>query len=171
MVSGFAVQAVTTEDNVSQLDAETLDLTAYPITAQSGTRVDVALPSQALTITGFDPQAVTTENADPDVVELPAATLVLTDYDIVANVSDPQVSQLDAETLDLTSFAPTINTTENANPNTSQLDAETLTLTKYSPQIFVSETGQDVSFIASASLTLVTHAPTVRISRRVIISS
>jgi hypothetical protein len=108
-----------------------------------------------LTLTGYDPQAVTTEK---HISELPSQALTLTKYAPTVETFDPNTSQLPSDTLTLTGYDPQAITTEGADSDTSQLPSQALTLTGYDPQAVTTE--KNVSELPSQALTLTKYAPT-----------
>jgi hypothetical protein len=150
---GYAPTIVTTENKTSELPSDTLTLTGYDPQAVTteGANNTSQLPSQSLTLTDYDPQTVTTEN---NTVLMAVASLALTAFAPSAETFDPNVSQLESETLTLTGYAPQAVTTEN---NIVQLAGATLTITDNDPQAVTTENRR--SDLPTVTLTLVDHDP------------
>lgn len=137
----------------SQLPAETLSLTDYNPQAVTTDNNISQLDAETLDLTAYSPQAVTSEN---NYSQLDAETLDLTGFDPQAVTSDNNQSQLDAETLDLADFDPQAVTTEK---NIAALDAETLGLAANDPQAVTTE--KNIALLVAASVALAAFAPQI----------
>jgi hypothetical protein len=153
VLTNFAITAVVPEDSISQLPAETLDLADFDPTVVSTDNQRSLLDAETLDLTGFDPQAVTTENK---VSLLDAETLDLVDFDPQATTTENNFALLAAAALAVATFNPTVVTTEN---NISQIESETLTLTDHDPQATV--TDNNFSQLPGATLDLADNDPTI----------
>jgi len=161
-VSIVATIAGPSADNISELPSDVLSLADFDpqtVTTENANPNTSGLPGDALTLDDFDPQAVTTEK---NISLLAAAALVLATFAPQAVATEnvnPNTSQLPSDTLTLTNYAPQAVTTENANPNTSQLPSDALTLSGSDPQIIITE--QNFSALGKQDLVLTAYAPTV----------
>jgi len=140
------------ENNISQLPATALTLTANAPQVVATENNFAVLPATALTLTANAPTAVATEN---NFAVLPATALTLTPNNPQVVATENNIAQLPATALTLTANNPQAVTTEK---NIAVLPATALTLTANNPQAIVTE--GETSLLPATALTLTANAPT-----------